>query len=153
MEIIIKNLKDLDIFAELFAKELKSGDVVNLIGDLGAGKTTFVQSIGKFFNISDLISSPTFSIVNIYEGDFRVNHLDLYRLNDPSEIEALDFETYFYPEGITFIEWGEKAKDYLPEDMIELKIEDFGEGRRIEFLTDNGKSKEMGEIIYENFSA
>lgn len=153
MEIIIRNLKDLDIFAELFAKELKSGDVVNLIGDLGAGKTTFVQSIGKFFNISDLISSPTFSIVNIYEGDFRVNHLDLYRLNDPSEIEALDFETYFYPEGITFIEWGEKAKDYLPEDMIELKIEDFGEGRRIEFLTDNGKSKEMGEIIYENFSA
>lgn len=153
MEIIIKDLRELDSFAELFAKELKSGDVINLIGDLGAGKTTLVQSIGKYFDVSDLINSPTFSIVNIYEGNLRINHLDLYRLDDSSEIEALDFESYFYPDGITFIEWGEKAKDYLPEDMIELKIEEFEEKRRIEFLTNNEKSKKMGEIIYENFSA
>ncbi|MDU3153861.1 MAG: tRNA (adenosine(37)-N6)-threonylcarbamoyltransferase complex ATPase subunit type 1 TsaE [Anaerococcus hydrogenalis] len=110
-------------------------NIINLIGDMGSGKTTFVSYICKYFGISNT-SSPTFAIVNIYDGkkdeeDFSIYHLDLYRFEDPDEILDIDFETYFYPENaITFLEWSDKAKDYLPDDMIEVNIEKIDENTR-----------------------
>ncbi|MDO4593814.1 MAG: tRNA (adenosine(37)-N6)-threonylcarbamoyltransferase complex ATPase subunit type 1 TsaE [Tissierellia bacterium] len=127
---IISNLDQMRKFANEFSKQLKKGDVVNLIGDLGAGKTTLVKMIAQNFNI-DKVVSPTFSIVNIYDGDVKIYHLDLYRLDDEDEILDIDYETYIYPDDeITFIEWSDKAKSYMPLDMINLTINKIDENKR-----------------------
>lgn len=153
MKFKIKNLEDLEKFAKILAENIKEEDVFSLVGDLGAGKTTLVQLIGKYLGIEDYITSPTFSLVNIYNGDFEVNHLDLYRLEDPDELLSIDFETYFYPQGVTFIEWAEKAGDYIPEDIIDIKINLKDESRIIEFASNTSREKELEEIVNENFSS
>ena len=131
----INSLKEMEDFAFDFSKKLKKGQVINLIGEMGSGKTTFVSFVCKYFGISNT-SSPTFAIVNIYDGkkgedDFPIYHLDLYRFEDPDEILDIDYENYFYPEdAITFLEWADKAEDYLPDDMIEVNIEKIDENAR-----------------------
>lgn len=147
----IKDLRELENFGKKLAKELKFGDVISLKGDLGAGKTTLVQFVAKELGVEDYVTSPTFSIVNIYEGQQKIYHMDLYRLEDPEELEQIDFENYFYPEGITFIEWAEKGGYYLPEDMIEISIE-IGLNKRIIYIEENNiKAKEIGEKLNEDF--
>ncbi len=144
MNIIIRDLKEFEEFAKKFAGLIEFGDVFSLIGDLGAGKTTFVQFVGSQMGIDDYITSPTFSIVNIYEADQTIYHLDLYRLESPEELEQLDYESYFYPEGISFIEWAVKGEGYLPEDMIKLNITIRPDGgRNIEIIEDNDRAKEI----------
>lgn len=144
MNIIIRDLKEFEEFAKKFAGLIEFGDVYSLIGDLGAGKTTFVQSVGRQLGIDDYITSPTFSIVNIYEADQTIYHLDLYRLESPEELEQLDYESYFYPEGISFIEWAIKGEGYLPEDMIKINITIRQDGGRdIEIIEDNDRAKEI----------
>ncbi|MFM1515743.1 tRNA (adenosine(37)-N6)-threonylcarbamoyltransferase complex ATPase subunit type 1 TsaE [Helcococcus ovis] len=147
----IKDLRELENFGKKLAKELKFGDVISLKGDLGAGKTTLVQFVAKELGVEDYVTSPTFSIVNIYEGQQKIYHMDLYRLEDPEELEQIDFENYFYPEGITFIEWAEKGGYYLPEDMIEISIE-IGLNKRIIYIEENNiRAKEIGEKLNEDF--
>ena len=94
----INSINELEKFAYKLKENLKPSDVVNLIGDLGAGKTTLVQKIGKYMNVKSDIVSPTFALVNIYDGDIRIYHLDLYRLEDEDQILDIDFETYLYPQ-------------------------------------------------------
>ncbi len=131
----INSLKEMEDFAFDFSEKLKKGQVVNLIGEMGSGKTTFVSFVCKYFGISNT-SSPTFALVNIYNGekqgeDFPIYHLDLYRFESPDEILDIDFENYFYPEGaVTFLEWADKAEGYLPDDMIEVNIEKIDENAR-----------------------
>ncbi|MDO5026983.1 MAG: tRNA (adenosine(37)-N6)-threonylcarbamoyltransferase complex ATPase subunit type 1 TsaE [Tissierellia bacterium] len=152
MKYTIKTLEDLEKFAKILARNLQSGDVYSLVGDLGAGKTTLVQMIGKEIGVDDYITSPTFALVNIYDGDFRLYHLDLYRLNNPEEIENLDFESYFYPEGISFIEWAEKAEGYLPDEMIEINIRQDNGFRQIEITKNNQRAIDLERKIDEGFS-
>jgi len=110
---IINNLNEMRDFAHKFASLLIDNDVINLIGDMGAGKTTLTNFIAEYFNIDDS-SSPTFSIVNIYEGDKTIYHLDLYRMEDPDELLEIDFETYFYPDNaITLYRMGRKWRSFL----------------------------------------
>ena len=131
----INSLKEMEDFAFDFSKKLKKGQVVNLIGEMGSGKTTFVSFVCKYFGICNT-SSPTFALVNIYNGekqgeDFPIYHLDLYRFESPDEILDIDFENYLYPEdAVTFLEWAEKAEGYLPDDMIEVNIEKIDENAR-----------------------
>lgn len=152
MKFEIKNLEELNKFGNAIASVLDNGDVISLKGDLGAGKTTLVQFVGKALGVKEYITSPTFAIVNIYEGDKNINHMDLYRLEDPSELESIDFENYFYPEDITFIEWAEKGGYYIPDEIIEIEIL-VEEGKRvIEIKEDSYRAREIGESINENFS-
>lgn len=152
MKIIIKNLEEMEKFGKILAKNLKAGDVISLIGELGAGKTTLVQFACKQLGVDEYVTSPTFSIVNLYEGDVDIYHLDLYRLEHPSELEAMDYERYFFPDGISFIEWAEKGESYLPDDMIEIKINYDLDERTVEIIENNDRAKELGELINENFS-
>lgn len=147
MKFTIKNLGELNNFAYSLSKTIIDGDVFSLKGDLGAGKTTFVQMIGKHLGVEDYITSPTFSIVNIYLGEFKIYHLDLYRLEDPSEIESFDYETYFYPDGISFIEWADKGGTYIPDEMIEILINADGDERNIEIKEKTKRSKEIVERL------
>lgn len=142
---IIETKEKMKEFAIKLAQNLKEGDVVRLDGDLGAGKTTLVTFIADYFNIKN-VTSPTFSIVNIYNGDMDIYHLDLYRFEDEVEILDIDFENYFYPEdAITFIEWAEKSESYLPNDMINIKIEKLADKRKVTIGNDNRREAEINE--------
>lgn len=126
-------------WSERFAHTLRSGDVVSLEGTLGAGKTRVVQWIARALGADRPASSPTFSLVNHYRTPNQdLYHLDLYRLENPNELEDIDYETYFYPEeAITFLEWAEKAQDYLPHGMVHVQIDvKEGEAREVSVWRD-----------------
>lgn len=119
----IKSLEELDFFSEKLAKVLDLEDVISLEGDLGAGKTSLVTYLMKHLDYDGEVTSPSFSLVNIYEGRIRVNHLDLYRLESPEEIQSFEYEDYFYPRSsVTFIEWPSKAEGFLPRGINKFKI-------------------------------
>ena len=145
---IINNLEEMKIFANKLASGLKEGDVLNLIGEMSAGKTTLTSFISQYFSIDDS-SSPTFAIVNIYEGDIKIYHLDLYRFDDPDEILDIDYETYFYPDdGLTILEWGENVADYLPEEMINLEIRKIDENKReVTISDDSRRERQLNEYL------
>ena len=107
-------------FAENFASQLHKKDIVVLSGDLGSGKTKFVQGILKHFGLENEISSPTFTIVNEYNtSTCPIYHFDVYRLADIDEFYAMGGEEYF-ENGICLIEWGEIIKDALPSNYIKI---------------------------------
>lgn len=145
---IINGLSEMKKFANKLASGLREGDVLNLIGEMSAGKTTLTGFISKYFSIENS-SSPSFAIVNIYEGDIKIYHLDLYRFDDQDEILDIDYETYFYPDdGFTILEWAENVSDYLPDDMINIEIRKISENKReIEIYEDSERGKEINEYL------
>lgn len=153
MKYLIKNLEDLNKFANALSSNIEYGDVFSLIGDLGAGKTTLIQMIGKNLGVDEYITSPTFSLVNVYSGKFEIYHLDLYRLDRPEEIENIDFESYFYPEGITFIEWANQANGYLPDDIIEIEIRQTEGKRELKIHKNSPRAIELERKVNESFSS
>jgi tRNA threonylcarbamoyladenosine biosynthesis protein TsaE len=108
--------------AEL-ANELPPGTVIALHGDLGAGKTCFIQGFAAALGIDEPITSPTYTIIGEYEGRLPLHHIDLYRLSDPEEALGLGLEEYFDANGITAIEWAERAEGLLPPDLLHIRIE------------------------------
>ena len=124
--LICKNENETRELAKNLASILKKGDVIVLSGELGAGKTKFVEGILEHFNLQDEISSPTFTIVNEYQNDeINIYHFDLYRLSDIYEFENIGGEEYFN-KGICIFEWGELIEDILPNDYIKIKFERIG---------------------------
>jgi tRNA threonylcarbamoyladenosine biosynthesis protein TsaE len=106
------------------AAELSSGDVIALIGPLGAGKTVFVKGLAKALGLSeDDATSPTFTLINEYEGSIPLYHVDLYRLNRPEEIEELGLHEYFDGPGIVAVEWAERASRLLPPGTLTVVFE------------------------------
>ena len=104
------------------AKYMKKGDIIVLSGELGSGKTKFVEGFLSFYNLQDEISSPTFTIVNEYINEnTSIFHFDVYRLSDSSEFYAIGGEEYF-EKGICLIEWGELISDILPKNRIDIKF-------------------------------
>ena len=105
-----------------FAKILSKGDIIILSGELGAGKTKFVEGFLSYFNLNDEISSPTFNIVNEYvSNNINIYHFDLYRLESIDDFYAIGGEEYF-DKGICLIEWGEFIESILPNDYIKISI-------------------------------
>ena len=111
-----------DLAAEL-AGELGAGTVIALHGDLGAGKTCFIQGLAAALDIDEPITSPTYTLIGEYEGRLPLHHIDLYRLSGPVEALGLGLEEYFDVNGITAIEWAERAEGLLPPDLIHIRIE------------------------------
>ena len=100
------------------------GQVYTLVGDLGVGKTVFTQGLAKGLEIHEPISSPTFTIVQVYdEGRLPFYHFDVYRIGDISEMDEIGFEDYVYGEGVSLIEWANLIEEILPEDRIAITIE------------------------------
>jgi tRNA threonylcarbamoyladenosine biosynthesis protein TsaE len=108
--------------AEL-ADELGPGTVIALHGDLGAGKTCFIQGFAAALGIDEPITSPTYTIIGEYEGRLPLHHIDLYRLSGPEEAIGLGLEEYFDVNGITAIEWAERAEGLLPPDLLHIQIQ------------------------------
>lgn len=102
---------------------LKAGDIVCLFGDLGAGKTQLVKGIASGFGVDENdVQSPTFTIINEYQGVLPVYHFDFYRVNSIKEAKRIGAEEYFYGNGICLIEWPEKAAELLPEHAINIHL-------------------------------
>lgn len=100
------------------------GQVYTLVGDLGVGKTVFTQGLAKGLAIDEPISSPTFTIVQVYdEGRLPFYHFDVYRIGDISEMDEIGFEDYVYGEGVSLIEWANLIEEILPEERIAITIE------------------------------
>ena len=132
-ELHIGTLKELDRVAKKLALLLEDHAIVSFSGELGAGKTTLIQALCRAMGVSDLVSSPTFALVNEYfsgNGD-SIYHFDLYRIEDPSELFDLGYEDYFFSENRCFIEWPEKAPELIPGDAAEVKIEVEDDGSRL----------------------
>ena len=104
--------------------EAKPGELVTLLGDLGTGKTVFTQGVAEGLGITEPISSPTFTIVQIYdEGRMPFYHFDVYRIGDLEEMEEIGYEDCFYGDGITLVEWANLIEELLPEHFLEVTIE------------------------------
>ena len=114
---ISKSEQDTINFAKDFAKNLKTGDIIVLSGELGSGKTKFTQGILEYFGLGNEISSPTFTVVNEHHAhNTNIYHFDVYRLEDTDEFYAIGGEEYF-ENGISIIEWGELIEDALPDKI------------------------------------
>ncbi|MDO4452293.1 MAG: tRNA (adenosine(37)-N6)-threonylcarbamoyltransferase complex ATPase subunit type 1 TsaE [Lachnospiraceae bacterium] len=124
MIIETNNAKETFELGVRIGKEAKAGDVYTLIGDLGVGKTVFTQGLAKGLEIDEPISSPTFTIVQVYEeGRLPFYHFDVYRIGDVEEMDEIGYEDYIYGQGVSLIEWSNLIEEILPKRRREITIE------------------------------
>jgi len=125
MKIIpIASLRDIDQAAESFLEAMGEARVIAFSGEMGAGKTTFIQAICRKMGVTAEVNSPTFSLVNQYftpEGH-SIFHFDLYRIEDPAELFDMGYEEYFFSGEFCFIEWPEKASHLIPDEALRVEI-------------------------------
>lgn len=114
---------DTQALGEKLGQEAKAGQVYCLNGDLGVGKTVFTKGFAKGLGIEEHITSPTFTIINEYEGRLPLYHFDVYRIADEDEMEYTGYEDYFYGQGVCLVEWAELVKGLIPEDAIWITVE------------------------------
>ena len=117
-------------FAKLFAHRIKPNDIVLLTGDLGAGKTTFVKGLAEGLGSLDLVQSPTYVYLQIYEANMPIFHFDLYRIHQESDFLAMGFEEYFTKDGVTLIEWPERIPNLSPSHAFHIRFDTVSENER-----------------------
>jgi tRNA threonylcarbamoyladenosine biosynthesis protein TsaE len=146
--------RETDELANLLAMNLIPGTVITLDGDLGAGKTRFSQGLARAMGVTDIVNSPTFTIIKEYEGrKYPFYHMDVYRISQ-AEADELGLDDYMYGDGVTLIEWASLIEDLLPQERLSIYIENQGEHERCFKLTPHGepydswchKMKENGNI-------
>jgi tRNA threonylcarbamoyladenosine biosynthesis protein TsaE len=133
MEIKIQSLEQIHEAAREFISAMGDNTVFALYGKMGAGKTTFVKALCEELGVSDVITSPTFAIVNEYRSDENgelIYHFDFYRIKKLSEVYDMGYEDYFYSGALCFIEWPELVEELLPGDAVKVTIEELEDGTR-----------------------
>lgn len=131
MEVFVSNSeRETEQFAESFAKRLSRGSVIAFEGTLGAGKTAFTRGLARGLNSKDSVSSPTFAIVNEYDGDIPLFHFDMYRIETLGELYSIGFFEYLERGGICAIEWSENIYSALPEETVFVSIEHISQSQR-----------------------
>lgn len=108
--------------AASLVSHLHAGSVLALHGDLGAGKTCFIQGLAAALGVADSVSSPTYSLINEYRGRIPFYHADLYRLDDPAEALRAGLDDYLHGDGVTAIEWAERSEILLPQHTIHIRL-------------------------------
>ncbi|MCI8317576.1 MAG: tRNA (adenosine(37)-N6)-threonylcarbamoyltransferase complex ATPase subunit type 1 TsaE [Lachnospiraceae bacterium] len=126
------------------ARDAQAGQVFALVGDLGVGKTVFTQGMAEGLGISEPVNSPTFTILQVYEGgQLPFYHFDVYRIEEPEEMEEIGYEDCFYGNGICLVEWADLIRELMPEHTVTITIEkDLSRGfdfRKITVEQENGK--------------
>ncbi|MDF2673798.1 MAG: tsaE [Clostridiales bacterium] len=130
MRIVTRSEEETLIIGTKIGEKLMPGSVISLNGDLGAGKTHITKGIAKGLGVEDYITSPTFIIVNQYEGRIPLYHFDVYRINDIDEMYEIGFEEYLYGDGACIIEWGKIVEELLPEYTIKIDINKIDDNTR-----------------------
>ena len=134
MEIKINSLADINDAAKKFIENMGDGKVFAFYGKMGAGKTTFVKAVCEELGGDDVITSPTFAIVNEYTSSKTgesIYHFDFYRIKKLEEVYDMGYEDYFYSGSLCFLEWPELIEDLLPEDATKVSIEAADDGSRV----------------------
>ncbi len=116
------NYEDTFMVGAMCATEAKKGDIFCLYGEVGAGKTAFTKGFAAALKIEEEVVSPTFNIVQAYEGIKKLYHFDVYRIEDIKEMENIGFDDYLFGDGICVIEWAEMVEELLPKERINVKI-------------------------------
>ena len=133
MEITINNLEDINQAAHRFVENMGRSRVFAFYGKMGAGKTTFIKAVCEQLGVNDVITSPTFAIVNEYTSETSgetIYHFDFYRIKKIEEVYDMGYEEYFYGGGLCFIEWPELVEDLLPENATKVTIGENADGSR-----------------------
>lgn len=134
MEIKIQSLGEIRQAAHQFVEAMGENTVFALYGKMGAGKTTFVKAVCEELGVTDVITSPTFAIVNEYRSDESgelIYHFDFYRIKKLSEVYDMGYEDYFFSGALCFIEWPELVEELLPGDVVKVTIEECEDGSRV----------------------
>lgn len=134
MKITIKSLDTIREAAKTFVKNMGNGHVFAFYGKMGAGKTTFIKAICEELGVEDVITSPTFAIVNEYRSattNELIYHFDFYRIKKLDEVYDMGYEDYFYSGALCFLEWPELIEDILPGDAVKVTITQEEDGSRI----------------------
>lgn len=132
MEITIKNLYTIHEAAKEFVKGMGEGKVFAFYGKMGAGKTTFIKALCEVLGVEDVITSPTFAIINEYTdgNDEPIYHFDFYRIKKLEEVYDMGYEDYFYSGNLCLLEWPELIEEILPENVVKVTIEEQADGTR-----------------------
>ncbi len=131
ISIEIKDLEHISEAAREFIQHIGEHRVFAFYGKMGAGKTTFVKAVCEQLGVDDVITSPTFAIVNEYSGKTQVYHFDFYRIKKLEEVYDMGYEDYFYSGVLCFIEWPELIEDLLPDDAVRVSIAEQEDGSRL----------------------
>ena len=133
MELIVRNLEEIRPAARAFVAAMGGRHVFAFYGKMGAGKTTFIKAVCEELGVTDVINSPTFSIVNEYRAEGTgelIYHFDFYRISRLEEVYDMGYEDYFYSGAVCLIEWPELAEELLPADALRVSIEEGPDGAR-----------------------
>ncbi|WP_018462622.1 MULTISPECIES: tRNA (adenosine(37)-N6)-threonylcarbamoyltransferase complex ATPase subunit type 1 TsaE [Prevotellaceae] len=133
MKIKIDSLDNIHVAAKEFIANMGTGKVFAFYGKMGAGKTTFIKAICEELGVNDVITSPTFAIVNEYtaDNDTPIYHFDFYRIKKLEEVYDMGYEDYFYGGNLCLLEWPELIEDILPEDVTKVTITEQEDGTRL----------------------
>ena len=134
MEIKIENIENIREAAQEFVANIGESTVFAFYGKMGAGKTTFIKAVCEELGVEDVITSPTFAIVNEYRSETSgelIYHFDFYRVKKIEEVYDMGFEDYFYSGALCFIEWPELCEEVLPEDTVKVTIDETPDSSRL----------------------
>jgi len=121
--------QETEVIGEKMGKEAMPGQVYSLDGDLGVGKTVFTKGFARGLDITEHVTSPTFTIINEYMGRIPLYHFDVYRISCEEEMDDTGYEDYFYGEGVSLVEWATLIPNLMPKDAVHITIEkDFAKG-------------------------
>lgn len=149
LTVISRNPDETFLIGKIIGRNLMERDVVALVGDLGTGKTCLTQGIARGLGVPDeyQITSPSFTLINEYQGRMMLYHFDLYRLSRASEMDDMGYEEYLYGQGVTVIEWADKLKGILPDDTLFVFINYADENERK--IVISGQNKKIAIILEE----
>mgnify|MGYP003455537403 CR=1 FL=1 len=131
--LIINNSEEMIRLGEKIGRLAVPNMVITMAGDLGAGKTTMTKGIAKGLDITDIVNSPTFTIMKTYKGRLDLYHLDVYRIENA--YADFELEEYFDLNGLCVIEWANQVKELLPNELLEIEIKDLGDNKREVFFS------------------
>lgn len=148
------NFDEINIISQKLAKKAKAGDIIVLIGDLGTGKTTFVQNFAKELGVTENLKSPTFNyVLEYYSGRIPLYHFDVYRISQSEEVYEIGYEDYINGNGVSLIEWGNLIENELPKEYMKIILEHYDENKRyFEISYMGNKEKEEELLTYVDFN-
>ena len=149
MTVISRNPKETFLIGKIIGQTLMGKDVVALVGDLGTGKTCLTQGIARGLGVPDeyQITSPSFTLINEYQGRVMLYHFDLYRISRAREIDDMGYEEYLFGEGVSVVEWADRVEDILPDDALFVSINYTDEEERNIIIS--GEKKKIAVISEE----
>ncbi len=149
LSLIINSSEEMIKFGERLGSKLEPNMIITLEGDLGAGKTTMTKGIALGLGVKEIVNSPTFTIMKIYNGNLTLYHMDVYRLDNNSGDEYL--EEYFYMDGVSVVEWAGNMSDIIPDERLEINIYNISDNvREIKINPKGDKYIKLVESVLEN---